>query len=796
MALSEYISHDDRTLKEHLEGLKLVIDCLLEEKTQNLYNGQYLRSLLYRLVSYHDLAKASVFFQLYLADSLLIKGTAHNKYSEEDLRLFLDYHKEKLKELRRNPNRKEHAHFGAWAFLSTIDVADRYGLDAMIAMKILKRHHGYLRDFGLGTINPSNCREQFMAIEENIDYWKVKELLDSIDLPFSFPEISKILDGFKLLQFTKLESDLRNNSNPSYYFKAVFTYSLLLSADKGDVMLKDKSFQRIKIGSDIIDQFKLSKLTSEFKINQLREKAYGAAIDNIERFGHQNFFSITLPTGLGKTFTAYKAALMLREKFDEKARVVYCLPFTSIIDQNGSLFKEILIDAGISEDSIGIHHHLAAPEGRSENEENYPTWEYFTEGWQREITITTFVQLWESIFANHNKELRKFHNLVNSIIILDEVQAISPALLPALEFVMESMANFFNTKFILVTATQPIILSEKTKEICFVESNDYFFHQLDRTLLDRSLLLKYHHISEEELAGEVLTEFKKCQKSILIICNTIRYSQNVYEMLFESLGEQFLFYLSASIIPFSREYLLNNQIAPLLKRGKPIILVSTQVIEAGVDVDFNLVFRDFAPLSSINQAAGRCNRNSSTSISRVKLFRSGKEKIYDPTLISITENVLKGNQLEIPENQYFRLNEAYFRGVKQKVQDNSFVSKKLIDSMLRLKFEDVGTNKEYRLIVEKYKSYNYFIPLNEEAFTLWEQYLELMGIDDHFTRKNKLKTHIPKMMKFVIRIPDYIHQPKAEEKEKFLINDGDWNSFYDEVFGYKTQRVESAVETF
>jgi CRISPR-associated endonuclease/helicase Cas3 len=795
MNLSEIISHDDRTLAEHLRGLKEVIDLLLEDKTQNLLPESELKTLLYWLISYHDLAKASLFFQLYLSKALVLKGKGHVNYSIDELELFLKSNNKKYNEWINSPELKDHAHFGAWAFLATVPIEERYRLDAMLFLKILKRHHGYLRNFELGYMNPNNHKNQFKIIEENIDYGKAKTMLNSIGLPFKTPQITEILEGFKLLQFKKLEKYLDENQEPSYYLKTLFIYSLLLSADKGDVMLKDKSFERNSINSQVIDDFKKSSLTDAFEINKLREKAYQVAIENTLKYGEQNFFSITLPTGLGKTFTAFKTGLLLKEKFAPKARVVYCLPFTSIIDQNGFLLKEILIKSGLNADLIGIHHHLAIPEKKADNEIDYPEWEYFTEGWQKEITISTFVQLWESIFANHNKDLRKFHNLVNSIIILDEVQAINPSLLPALEFMMEAMAKYFNTKFILVTATQPIILPEKIQSLCWFKTEDYFFKKINRTLIDKTLLSR-GLFSEEELASQITDEFNFDPKSILVICNTIRYSQNLFQILSEKLETKELFYLSASIIPHSREKVLKENISPLLKNKKPLILISTQVVEAGVDVDFDLVFRDFSPLSSINQAAGRCNRNSSKGISKVYIFRSGKEKIYDPTLLSVTEKTLNNYNTEIQESQYYELNASYFAGIKDKVQVNSYTSEKLIRSILSLKFEDVGTNEDFRLIVEKYTSYNYFIPINEEAFLLWSEYLELVEIDEHFQRKQKLKLHFPKMMKYVIKIPEYVKPAIGDDKEKFLIYDPEWTSFYDETFGYKKPAIESPIEIF
>jgi len=261
-------------------------------------------------------------------------------------------------------------------------------------------------------------------------------------------------------------------------------------------------------------------------------------------------------------------------------------------------------------------------------------------------------------------------------------------------------------------------------------------------------------------------------------------------------GDDLIFYLSAAIIPHSREHLLENEIKKKLAKNIPIILISTQVVEAGVDIDFDVVYRDFAPLSSINQAAGRCNRNFSKGISSVFLFRSGKEKIYDPTQLDITNKVLEKFEMEIPENQFYELNKNYFEAIKSKIQDDSVLSEGLIKSILSLKFEDVGTNKKYRLIVEEYKSHSFFIPINDESEKLWNKYLAAISIEEHFKRKTEIKLLMPKLMRYVVRIPDYVYKPISGDKDKSLIFDEDWPNFYDERFGYRKPINESVLEIF
>lgn len=230
-----------------------------------------------------------------------------------------------------------------------------------------------------------------------------------------------------------------------------------------------------------------------------------------------------------------------------------------------------------------------------------------------------------------------------------------------------------------------------------------------------------------------------------------------------------------------------------MDKKEPIILVSTQVVEAGVDIDFDRVYRDFAPLSSINQAAGRCNRNAVKNVSKVILFRSGKDKIYDPTQLDITKNVLNNFPSEIPENQFYKLNQKYFHKVKEKIQEGSDISDELIKNILTLQFEKIGTDKRYRLFVEEYKTYSYFIPINEEAKNLWNEYMSKFEIDDFFERKQKIQLLLPKMMRYVVNIPDYIRPPLEEEKELAIINRADWDDFYDEEQGYINESNPVAV---
>jgi len=789
----EWISHDDRTLREHLAGLKDVVDKILPEKTQSFFDKKELTDLTYNLISYHDIAKASPYFQVYLASALVHKDTGHKYHTTDELRSYIEKNHSHFNKWQNNPELKRHALFGGWLSLFILGEEIGYNLNNFLYLKILQYHHGYLKNFNLQNTNPKNQKDNLLQIASEIDFDSYSTLLKELDLPFKYGNIQNILENFKARRFDMLVMNLKSNKDPVYYFKTLFLYSILLSADKGDMMLNDKSLERRSVPSTIIDEFKKKNIQSTQSINELREKAYQVAVSNMTKLGDHNFFSITLPTGLGKTFTAYKASLVLKEQFCPDFRIIYCLPFTSIIDQNAGIFKKILDSSGIEAENIGIHHHLAVPELTDDSDDStYSNWEYLTQGWQNEITITTFVQLWESLFACHNRQIRKFHNLANSIIILDEIQAINPELYPAFEFVLESMAKYFNTKFIFVTATQPVILKEKVQELCLIDSEDYFFNNVNRTKIDKTLLNE-DLLDESELVHKILDRYHKNPKSTLIICNTIRYSQKVFELINNKIDPDNIFYLSAAIIPFSRENILDD-VQKKLSEDEPVILVSTQVVEAGVDIDFDVVYRDFAPLSSINQAAGRCNRNAGKEPSNVFLFKSGKVKIYDPTQLNITEEVLDQFENVIPENEFYKMNSHFFRSIKGRIQDGSHRSECLIDDILTLKFEDVGSNPNYRLFSEDYKSYNFFIPLNDKAEEVWNHYQSLMKIEEHFKRKKQIKLFMPKIMKYVVKVPEYVRVPEQEGRDEAIIFDDNWPEFYNETFGYFIKSEETAVE--
>ncbi|HEW78565.1 MAG TPA: CRISPR-associated helicase Cas3' [Phycisphaerales bacterium] len=321
-------------------------------------------------------------------------------------------------------------------------------------------------------------------------------------------------------------------------------------------------------------------------------------------------FSLTVPTGGGKTLASL--ALALNHAINkEKRRIIYVIPFTSIIEQNAKVFRDML-----GENAVLEHHCNFLPD-----DSNWQT-RLATENWDAPVVVTTNVQFFNSFYANKTSKCRKLHNVVESIIIFDEVQAIPvEKLKPCLEVIKELSLNYGVTS-ILCTATQPAIefsdqfttgLQNVTEIIQDVPS---LFTALKRT--EEAFI---GELSEQDIAERLLEH-----EQVLCIVNTRQQALDIFNALPESDAN---FHLSALMHPVHRTKKLNeirNRLSPANKL--PCRVISTQLIEAGVDVDFPCVFRAVAGIDSIAQAAGRCNRNGLSKVPcKVYVFEFSKDGV-------------------------------------------------------------------------------------------------------------------------------------------------------------------------
>lgn len=304
-------------------------------------------------------------------------------------------------------------------------------------------------------------------------------------------------------------------------------------------------------------------------------------------------YTLTVPTGSGKTVASLAFALRHAKEYGME-RVIYVVPYTSIIDQNAQVFREILGDDNVLEHHSNMTFDLSdgAPPEKVRQA-------LAAENWDMPVVVTTAVQFFESMYASRSSKCRKLHNLANSVIIFDEAQMLPlPHLRPCVA-AMASLAEQFHSTVVLCTATQPSLddLLHTYAPSCPVTE----LCPQTAELYDRFQRVRFRQVGP--LTDEALAEQLGRQERVLCIVN----SRKAAQAIFDRLPEEGSFHLSTLMVPAQRKMLL-DEIRKRLTDGLPCRVVSTSLIEAGVDVDFPAVYREMAGLDSILQAAGRCNR--------------------------------------------------------------------------------------------------------------------------------------------------------------------------------------------
>lgn len=419
----------------------------------------------------------------------------------------------------------------------------------------------------------------------------------------------------------------------------------------------------------VTDQQRFGTPTQE--LNRLRTQIYGDALAaGPEPMG---MFNMTVPTGGGKTRSVMAFALR-HAKEHNLDRVIVALPYTSIIDQNAAVYRDIF-----GSDAV-LEHHSAVDRAHSvdfadtvaERQEVLAA-----ENWDAPIVVTTTVQLLETLFSNQNSRLRKLHRYANSVIVLDEVQSIPAGLVAPTMWVLRELTRHYNSSVVLCTATQPgygPIGEYPSKPI--ISNAERLYAKMKR--------VSYRDATNTTWSPERVAEKMQEEVQALVICNTTADAQRVAE-------SANAYYLSTRICQAHRNDVLKT-VRTRLQAGDPVHLVSTQVIEAGVDISFPMVLRDAAPLDSIIQSAGRCNRNREQDTGTVIIFRLQDGSCPPPPYKTGREIALgmlrDGVDLNSPDasKRYF---ETLYR-------DYPTDKHSIREMRKRFKFEDVAAS--YRLI--------------------------------------------------------------------------------------------------
>jgi len=425
-----------------------------------------------------------------------------------------------------------------------------------------------------------------------------------------------------------------------------------------------------------VDQEELIR-TASGTVNRLRARIYRKCITAAT--SSPGVFTLTVPTGGGKTRSVMAFALKHALMYDKK-RVIVVLPYTSIIEQNAHTYRSIFGNLSV------LEHHSSLDTTVTEEGHANPWLRLAAENWDAPIVVTTTVQLFESLFSNRPGRCRKLHNIAQSVLVLDEVQTLPPHLLSSTLDVLQHLVDAYGVTLLLCTATQPALVAregfaglKETNEI--IPEYETIFSELRR--------VSYNLELDEPWSWEHLADEIEPHAQVMIILNTIKDAM----ALLDRVERPDVLHLSTQLCAAHRRRVL-EEVKRRLSEHEPLCLVSTQVVEAGVDIDFPVVFRAIGPLDRIIQAAGRCNREGKAESGRVVVFNPAEGR-QPPGAYKTGTDV---TQALIVENPALDLNDPklplrYFR----RLYDTRNLDDRSIQELReRLQFEQ--TAAAYRLI--------------------------------------------------------------------------------------------------
>ena len=329
-------------------------------------------------------------------------------------------------------------------------------------------------------------------------------------------------------------------------------------------------------------------------LNRLRSEILDHAVEQAAQ--PQGLFTLTVPTGGGKTFTSMAFALEHAKQHDMR-RVIYVIPFTSIIEQNAAEFRKAFGELG---EQAVLEHHSTFDDGKLQDEATKDKLRLASENWDAPIVVTTAVQFFESLFADRSSRCRKLHNIAGSVIILDEAQMLPLNLLLPIMQAIKELAQNYRCSIVMCTATQPAVQAENGFYRGFENVRE--IAPKPTALFDKLRRTTVQHIGTQTDA-DLLAKLAE-HPQMLVIVNNRRHARSLYDQAKHLDGT---FHLTTLMCAKHRSQKLDD-IRGRLKNGKPCCVIATSLIEAGVDVDFPLVMRAEAGLDSVAQAAGRCNR--------------------------------------------------------------------------------------------------------------------------------------------------------------------------------------------
>ncbi len=429
-------------------------------------------------------------------------------------------------------------------------------------------------------------------------------------------------------------------SKEDFHHLVRMLYSCLVDADYLDTEAFMNPEQAQLRGSKATMSELCSKL--ENHLEKLGKGSPDTEVNCIRRYVQQccknssdapiDYYSLTVPTGGGKTLSSLLWALRHAVKNDLR-RVIIAIPYTSIIVQTAATLKAIFGEENV------LEHHSNVDNNDGDNEEITKQLQLATENWDYPIVVTTNVRFFESLFSNKPSQCRKLHNIAKSVVILDEVQTLPLEFLQPIINTFKSLKNIFGTSFLFTTASQPILdgTIRGTNRLNQFEALPHI-HEIipaEAKLHDKLRRVELEINNAPQTYDDIAEQIAQHDR-VLCIVNTRRDAKELFERLPQ---EGLTLHLSRMMYPAHVRETIETIKAALKDENQRVIrVIATQLIEAGVDIDFPVVYRQEAGLDSILQAAGRCNREGKLGICKTHVFSLGAEHQLPPGYISQANN--------------------------------------------------------------------------------------------------------------------------------------------------------------
>lgn len=615
--------------------------------------------ILFLLGLYHDLGKANQEFQ----DKLLLHPNKHVDHSSAGARYLLQKIQICLKSL--NVEKKDREFFQE---ICAYVISSHHGMyDILLQDETINASqytYNRLRYRIMEGTEPSHYQEDIVPFAQKLEsllpYYGYSSLDDLIKKSFE--------------NYQKAWSNLKwSDESEKVFYSSCFIrlyLSLLKNADildtinaYGVIVQPLKSEEREELNQSYLNAIEekyrgFGKPTT--RLNEIRLQISERVKERGEN-DSAGIYRLDLPTGAGKTNLSMRYAFHQLVK-QKKSRFFYITPFLSVLEQNASEIKKITGDAGVLE-----HHSNVIHQNDDNDDKNTLMLDYLIDSWDSQIILTSMVQFFQTLFKTKSSNIRRFSNLANSVLILDEVQSLPIEVTTLFNLTMNFLNKVMNTSIILCTATQPAYDSTAiTHRLDYGGKNNEcpdiveLSHD-EMEVFARTELRKFKEENQNTRLSELVDFVLENNESILAIFNTKKTVDKFYMML-EGLTDRPLYQLSTNMCAQHRFDMI-SEIKQHLKNGVPIICISTQLIEAGVDVDFNQVIRSYAGIDSIVQASGRCNREGKRQKGQVTLVNLMNEEEDISRLKEVknkkkaTEDILDKNSSPIDTS---RLNSEFF----------------------------------------------------------------------------------------------------------------------------------------